>query len=113
LHLADSTLDPIVECLQLDLRPPAAAFRRSLEGLVATMALPFQMAAAGVISQRFQALHAAERIRALDREDRGEPEEIIREATQRIAHERLQGELHSEAGTAWFRDTVLDRLAAD
>jgi hypothetical protein len=86
----------------------AAAFRRNLQAVISTAAVPFWLASAGVQRLRWQQLAIAEKIRAQTLVEDGTPEDEAERIAQGIARERLAAELRSEPKI--FGDRTLDSL---
>ena len=106
-------LAPLTEAERLvrnGLADVAAAFRRNLQAVISTAAVPFWLASAGVQHLRWQQLATAERIRAQTLIEGGTPEDEADRVALGIARERLAGELLSEPKI--FGDRVLDSLRA-
>ena len=88
----------------------AATFRRNLQAVISTAAVPFWLSSAGVQHLRWQQLATAERIRAQTLVEAGTREDEADRIALGIARERLAGELLTEPKI--FGDRVLDSLRA-
>lgn len=92
------------------MRDAILTFQANLRSTFAVASPPFRMVHNKVYSGRFQALHAAERIRRLSpAEPSGLTEEQEQQALASARQESLAF-LSSGEGTNWFRDHVLDDL---
>jgi len=104
-------IDQVLPTLAPDFHGPAEAFRRNLESVISTTALPFQMATSAVLQRRFQQLNIAERIRARAHIDEsGEvPDSAQREAVE-IARARFEEEKKAPDSANRVGDQVLADL---
>jgi hypothetical protein len=90
----------------------AAAFHQNLKAVVDAVSVPFFMAHESVCRRTFQALHAAERIRARRHMDEnGNVPPSAEEEARAIARRRMDDEVKSEEGGARIADAVLAELS--
>lgn len=90
------SLDSAISRLAPPLSEAATVFRDNLSSAIAVGSIPFAMARAAVVSRRFQAIHSAERIRALADVKAGED---LTPELQRRAYERASKRMDQECAS--------------
>jgi hypothetical protein len=101
----------VIEQSKLPFRDNAKTFKRNLESVMLTVAVPFHLTVAGVHRLRFQQLHLAEKIRSLksSAENESEEEEAQKRALA-IARDRFSKEQELPENIKLLSNKILDTL---
>lgn len=103
-------LETVVCNAPQQIRDVAEAFRRNLEAVLSTASMPFRLAWAAVQQRRWQKILIAERIRALEFEDKGQTKEYADSQALQEAKGKFDQELSSRDGIQSRAKEVLSDL---